>query len=178
MGLTGAEFAVGRLLFLLFFLPLLLVASACREEEGQVQVSGFTIEGVESIDKSRLEGVLATRKSSWIPWGTKRYFDRAQFDADLKRIAAFYADRGFPDARVASFDVKLNDDQTKVDLTLVVVTFVVGYFARELNFDFFGWPFSVWMGGQGALIVYCLIIWYYARYMNKLDIEHNVHEED
>jgi uncharacterized membrane protein len=42
----------------------------------------------------------------------------------------------------------------------------------------FGWPFSVWMGGQGALIVYCVIIWYYARYMNKLDIEHNVHEED
>jgi putative solute:sodium symporter small subunit len=28
------------------------------------------------------------------------------------------------------------------------------------------------------LIVYCVIIWYYARYMNKLDIEHNVHEED
>ena len=23
-----------------------------------------------------------------------------------------------------------------------------------------------------------VIIWYYARYMNKLDIEHNVHEED
>ena len=53
-----------------------------------------------------------------------------------------------------------------------------GYYAREVNFNFFGWPFSVWMGGQGALIVYCLIIWYYARYMNKLDIEHDVHEED
>ena len=58
------------------------------------------------------------------------------------------------------------------------VTFVVGYYARDLNFTFFGWPFSVWMGGQGALIVYCVIIWYYARFMNKLDIEHDVHEED
>jgi putative solute:sodium symporter small subunit len=58
------------------------------------------------------------------------------------------------------------------------VTFVVGYFARDLNFSFFGWPFSVWMGGQGALIVYCAIIWFYARTMNKLDIEHDVHEED
>ena len=109
-----------RLPTLLLLLICASAAGACREEEGQVQVSDFTIEGVESIDKSRLESVLATRKSSWIPWGTKRYFDRAQFDADLKRIAAFYADRGFPDARVASFDVKLNDDQTKVDLTLVV----------------------------------------------------------
>jgi len=68
---------------------------------------------------------------------------------------------------------------TAILLTIwFVVTFVVGYFARDLNFTVFGWPFSVWMGGQGALIVYCLIIWYYARYMNKLDIEHNVHEED
>jgi len=59
-----------------------------------------------------------------------------------------------------------------------VVTFVVGYFACELSFNFFGWPFSFWVGAQGALIVYVLIIWYYARYMNKLDIEHGVHERE
>ena len=58
------------------------------------------------------------------------------------------------------------------------VTFVIGFFARDLNFTFFGWPFSFWVGAQGALIVYVLIIWFYARYMNKLDIEHDVHEED
>jgi putative solute:sodium symporter small subunit len=59
-----------------------------------------------------------------------------------------------------------------------VVTFVVGYYARELNFTFFGWPFSVWMGGQGALIVYCVIIWYYARTMNNMDTEYGVAEEE
>jgi putative solute:sodium symporter small subunit len=58
------------------------------------------------------------------------------------------------------------------------VTFVIGYFARDLNFTFFGWPFSFWVGAQGALIVYVVIIWYYARYMNKLDQEFGVHEED
>ncbi|WP_439114625.1 DUF4212 domain-containing protein [Hydrogenophaga sp.] len=57
-----------------------------------------------------------------------------------------------------------------------VVTFVVSYFARELSFSFFGWPFSFWMGAQGALVVYCLIIGYYAWYMNRLDIEHGVDE--
>ena len=57
-----------------------------------------------------------------------------------------------------------------------LVTFVVIFFARDLTFKFFGWPFSFWVAGQGALIVYCLIIWYYARYMNKLDIEYDVHE--
>lgn len=58
------------------------------------------------------------------------------------------------------------------------VTFVVGYFARDLNFNFFGWPFSFWMGAQGALVVYCLIIGYYAWYMNRLDIEHGVEESE
>ena len=57
------------------------------------------------------------------------------------------------------------------------VTFVVGYFARDLNFTFFGWPFSFWVASQGALIVYVLIIWYYERYMNNLDIEHGVSED-
>jgi outer membrane protein insertion porin family len=36
----------------------------------------------------------------------------------LKRIQAFYADRGYPDARVTGFDVKLNDKQDQVDVTL------------------------------------------------------------
>ena len=58
-----------------------------------------------------------------------------------------------------------------------VVTFVIGFFARELNFNFFGWPFSFWVGSQGALIVYVLIIGYYARYMNRLDQEYGVAEE-
>jgi putative solute:sodium symporter small subunit len=57
-----------------------------------------------------------------------------------------------------------------------VVTFVIGYFARELNFNFFGWPFSFYMGAQGSLIIYCLIILFYAIYMGKLDREYGVDE--
>jgi putative solute:sodium symporter small subunit len=58
------------------------------------------------------------------------------------------------------------------------VTFVIGYFARDLNFTFFGWPFSFWVAAQGALIVYVLLIWYYARYMNRLDQEYGVAETE
>jgi len=58
------------------------------------------------------------------------------------------------------------------------VTFVVGFFARDLTFNFFGWPFSFWMGGQGALIVYLLIVGYYAHRMNKLDREYGVDETE
>ncbi|CAA7623791.1 MULTISPECIES: DUF4212 domain-containing protein [Magnetospirillum] len=56
------------------------------------------------------------------------------------------------------------------------VTFVIAWFARELNFNFLGWPFSFWVGAQGALIVYVWIIWYYAKYMNNLDQEYGVEE--
>jgi len=59
-----------------------------------------------------------------------------------------------------------------------VVTFVVAYFARELSFTFFGWPFSFWVASRGALAVYVVIIGYYAWYMNKLDQEHGVAEEE
>lgn len=59
-----------------------------------------------------------------------------------------------------------------------LVTFVVGYFARELNSITFIGPLGFYMGAQGALIVYVLIIWYYARYMNNLDKEYGVHEAE
>ena len=59
------------------------------------------------------------------------------------------------------------------------MTFVVGYLARDtFSFNFFGWPFSFWMGAQGSLIVYVLIIWYYARTMNNMDKEYGVDEGD
>ncbi len=58
------------------------------------------------------------------------------------------------------------------------VTFVIGYFARSLDFNFFGWPFSFWVGAQGSLVVYVVLIGYYARYMNRLDDEMGVAEED
>ncbi len=57
-----------------------------------------------------------------------------------------------------------------------VVTYVIGFFARDLTFKFFGWPFSFYMAAQGSLVIYVLLIWYYARYMNQLDQEYGVDE--
>ncbi len=48
-------------------------------------------------------------------------------------------------------------------------TFGVSYFARDMSFHFFGWPFSFWMGAQGAPAIYCLIVWFYAHAMRRLD---------
>jgi outer membrane protein assembly complex protein YaeT len=96
----------------------LSVAAAACDEKGGVKVSSFKFHGTRAVSESQLKSVLATAASSWIPWGTKRYFSREQFEADLKRIVAFYKDRGFPDARVTSFDARLNDAQTSVSITV------------------------------------------------------------
>ncbi len=98
---------------------LALLAGACKEE-GTIKVHSLKFQGVKWIDESRLKNALATHQSSKLPWGKKSYFDRSRFDADLKRIQAFYSDRGFPDARVTGFDVKLNQKQDAVDITLTI----------------------------------------------------------
>jgi outer membrane protein assembly complex protein YaeT len=95
------------------------LASACKEE-GTIKVHSLKFVGVKNVDEGKLANALATHASSKLPWGKKAYFDRSRFDADLKRIQAFYSDRGFPDARVTGFDVKLNDKQDQVDVTLTI----------------------------------------------------------
>jgi putative solute:sodium symporter small subunit len=57
-----------------------------------------------------------------------------------------------------------------------VVTFVASWYARELNEITFIGPLGFYMGAQGSLIIYVVIIWFYARYMNNMDQEYGVHE--
>lgn len=60
-----------------------------------------------------------------------------------------------------------------------VVTYVVGYFARELNdIAVFGFPLGFYMGAQGSLIIYVVIIFYYATRMNRMDKDYDVAEEE
>src|SRR5438093_2401050 len=98
---------------------LMVGVAACREE-GTIVVHRLKFEGVHAVDEGRLRTALATKQSSKIPWGRKTYFDRSRFDTDLKRIEAFYTDRGYPDARVTGFDAKLNAAQTAVDVTVKI----------------------------------------------------------
>jgi outer membrane protein assembly complex protein YaeT len=103
-----------------FVLIFVCVTGLACQESGTVRVRKLEFKGVEAVSESRLRAALATRVSSRLPWGKKAFFDRSRFDADLKRVEAFYADRGYPDARVRSFEVHLNDKQDSVDLTLTV----------------------------------------------------------
>jgi putative solute:sodium symporter small subunit len=56
---------------------------------------------------------------------------------------------------------------------LLVVWFVVGFVvtwcARDLDFPFFGWPFSFWVAAQGGIVVFVLLLVAYARCMARND---------
>jgi outer membrane protein insertion porin family len=108
-------------------LVVLAATSACKTGE-TIAVRSLNIQGVHAIDPAVLRTALATREDPKLPllnvrlpWTKQRnFFDRNRFDADLKRVEAFYADRGYPDARVTSFDVKLSDKHDAVDVTITV----------------------------------------------------------
>ena len=53
----------------------------------------------------------------------------------------------------------------------LLVTFGVGYFARDLRFQVLGAPFSFWVAAQGGLLVYVAITWVHSRLMRRLDRE-------
>lgn len=63
-------------------------------------------------------------------------------------------------------------------LIWLVSTFAVIYFVRELNaFTFLGFPLGFYMTAQGTLAIYVVLVWFYARYMNRLDRKHGVAED-
>jgi outer membrane protein assembly complex protein YaeT len=101
----------------LVLLYLLSAAAGCKEERS-VHVRSLKFEGVKAIDEGRLRLALATHAGAKLPWGKKAFFDRASFDTDIKRIQAFYADRGYPHARITGVNITPNDKQRSVDLTV------------------------------------------------------------
>ena len=105
---------MGSRAFRLIYLSVALLTTSACKEEGGVKVSSFTFNGNRAVSAGQLKQVLATHASSKLPWGQKHYFSSEQFEADLKRIVAFYTDRGFPGARVTSFNAQLSEDQSSV----------------------------------------------------------------
>jgi putative solute:sodium symporter small subunit len=51
------------------------------------------------------------------------------------------------------------------------VSFGAALVARALDFKFFGAPFGVWVAGQGALVIFVLIVWVNARVSAREDRE-------
>jgi outer membrane protein assembly complex protein YaeT len=95
------------------------MAVSCRET-GDVEVSSITFRGTSAVKAEELKAVIATRESGFLPWSRKRFFDRPELDQDVQRIEAFYADRGYPRAKVVGVDARLHDAKDKVDIVVEI----------------------------------------------------------
>ncbi|MCS7210489.1 MAG: DUF4212 domain-containing protein [Chloroherpetonaceae bacterium] len=59
------------------------------------------------------------------------------------------------------------------------VTFLVQAIGSVLNnVVILGFPLAYYMGGQGALIIFIVLIYIYAKKMNELDAKYNLQEEE
>ncbi|HEV8398176.1 MAG TPA: BamA/TamA family outer membrane protein [Vicinamibacterales bacterium] len=94
--------------------------SVARPIPPRIKVTSLKIHGADQLGSGRVASVLGTHASSWLPWGRKRYFDRAVFNADIGRIEAYYVDRGYPDAKVTAFDATLNKTQDAIRISITV----------------------------------------------------------
>lgn len=59
------------------------------------------------------------------------------------------------------------------------VSFVITWFARDLQFiHWLGFPLPFYVAAQGAPLLFVIIVWYYARTMDKLDKKYGVQEDE
>jgi putative solute:sodium symporter small subunit len=84
---------------------------------------------------------------------------------DKEKLKAYWA-----------FNVRLT---TIVMVIWFVVTYVAIYFTPQLNsLVILGFPFGYYMGAQGSLIIFVILIFWYAFKMNAADKEYGVEEEE
>ena len=102
-------------------LAMMVIGTGCAHDDlaTGVWVHDLRIEGNHAFSDGAIAGKLATQKTGWWPFASKKWFDSAAFDLDLKRVDAFYADHGYFDARVVDHQVKKIDG--KPDAVDVVI---------------------------------------------------------
>ena len=74
-------------------------------------------------------------------------------------------------------------DSVRITTIIMGIWFLVGYvatfFSATLNaIVIFGFPFGYYMGAQGSLVIFVVLIFWYAKYMNAKDDEYGVGEEE
>ena len=72
-----------------------------------MRVTRVAFTGVSPSVLSELRAALTTRPSSRWPWGRRTYFSNARLADDLRRIEAWYAEHGFANAKVDTYDVEM-----------------------------------------------------------------------
>jgi translocation and assembly module TamA len=99
-----------------------LAASACATDAGTKAqgpvVHDIEIVGTKVLSQGEIKDKILTAETGWWPFATKRHFDPADWQTDLRRIERLYETHGYYAARVVRDEVIAKDD--KVDLKVFV----------------------------------------------------------
>ncbi|HHF1579158.1 TPA: outer membrane protein assembly factor BamA [Haemophilus influenzae] len=88
-------------------------------EDDKAKLASLTFNGNESVSSSTLQEQMELQPDSWWKlWGNK--FEGAQFEKDLQAIRDYYLNNGYAKAQITKTDVQLNDEKTKVNVTIDV----------------------------------------------------------
>lgn len=88
-------------------------------EDDKAKLASLTFKGNESVSSSTLQEQMELQPDSWWKlWGNK--FEGAQFEKDLQSIRDYYLNNGYAKAQITKTDVQLNDEKTKVNVTIDV----------------------------------------------------------
>lgn len=89
------------------------------------QIKAFTLEGVKSVDESELREALATQAPPWSHriffWKDAPLFSANDFQLDQRRIVQFYRAKGFFRTRVASPEIRVEEEKQHVRLRLQII---------------------------------------------------------
>ncbi len=78
-------------------------------------------------------------------------------------------------SKVLPISPALQKRQRRLTLVLllvwVVTSFGPAFFARQLSFEVWGWPFHFWMAAQGSILIFLAIVVVYAWLMNRWEAQ-------
>lgn len=88
-------------------------------EFAKVSVVEINIVGNEAISDEELKGNIFTRESSLLGFlSGAGEFNEDEFKKDLQRLVFFYADQGYPNARISDPQIQLSEDRRSMFITL------------------------------------------------------------
>lgn len=90
-------------------------------EYAKVTVRNVQFVGNAAITSKELAGNIFTREASMLGFMTGAGdFKKEEFERDLQRVSFMYADRGYPDARVTDWEVKISEDRESLFVTIYI----------------------------------------------------------
>ncbi len=87
------------------------------QEMGKVYIQSISFTGNESISDRKLRGVMQVKQKNFLSWITDRgVLQRDVLETDVDRLAVFYHDQGFMDARVGTPVVNIEKDGIYIEI--------------------------------------------------------------